>query len=73
MPPATRPCALTGLDLVEARARMTAMWASLGAGKSTTTFSYGLALLGPEESAEQLVARADGGLYRDRLERSRSG
>ena len=73
MPPATSPCPLTGLGLVYATARMKTVQAALGTAKSTTTLSYGLALLGPEESAEQLVARAGGAHYRDRLERSRSG
>jgi diguanylate cyclase (GGDEF)-like protein len=59
-------CALTGVTMAEASARLGLVNASLAAAPEHGSVTVGLAQLRAADSADDLVARADAGLYRER-------
>jgi diguanylate cyclase (GGDEF)-like protein len=56
-------CALTGLDLAAAEQRMAAVHRALQTTPEHSEITVGLAVLAVEDSADDLVARADAALY----------
>ena len=59
-------CALSGISLLDASARLGRANAALGAQPLPGSFSVGLAERQPEETLDGVIARADAALYRQR-------
>jgi diguanylate cyclase (GGDEF)-like protein len=60
-------CAISGLNIVDARKRLALVNAALAEAPAHGSVTVGLAELRPDDSADDLVARADAALYRERL------
>ena len=61
-------CAISGLDLAGAQERLALVNETLAETTEQGSVTVGLTELGPDDSPEELVARADAALYRQRLE-----
>jgi diguanylate cyclase (GGDEF)-like protein len=59
-------CGLAGLGLAGASERMQLVHAAFAESSEIGSITVGLAELGPEESLESLIGRADSALYRQR-------
>jgi diguanylate cyclase (GGDEF)-like protein len=66
-------CAISGLDLGDAQKRLALVSAALAETTEQGSVTMGLAELQPDDSPEELVARADAALYRRRLEQRGTG
>jgi diguanylate cyclase (GGDEF)-like protein len=66
-------CALPGLDITEATARLVMVRAELATAPEPVLVSYGVAELQPDDSIDTLIARADAALYEERRGRTRAG
>lgn len=66
-------CAISGLNLGNAKKRLALVNDSLAETTEQGSVTVGLAELQPDDSPEELVARADAALYRQRLEQRRTG
>jgi diguanylate cyclase (GGDEF)-like protein len=62
-------CAVSGLSMADARKRLAEVNAALAAVPDHGSVTVGLAELQPDDSPEDLVARADAALYRERQQR----
>ncbi|MEA2124111.1 MAG: hypothetical protein QOI80_893 [Solirubrobacteraceae bacterium] len=59
-------CVISDLNSDTAALRLARANDELAAGPAPTSFTFGLAEMRPTETAEELVARADAALYRER-------
>jgi len=59
-------CAISGLELADAMKRLTEVNRTLAEGPGRGSVTFGMAALQPEDSTEDLLARADAALYRQR-------
>ena len=66
-------CALSGLNMADATKRLAFVNASLAEANEHGSVTVGLAELRPGDSPEDLVARADAALYRQRRQQRRNG
>ena len=66
-------CALSGLNMADATKRLAFVNASLAEANEHGSVTVGLAELRPGDSPEDLVARADAALYRQRRQQRRTG
>lgn len=62
-------CGFSSVDVAEAAKRLTRVNAALAQAPERGSVTAGVAELRPHDSAEELVARADGALYRERRTR----
>jgi diguanylate cyclase (GGDEF)-like protein len=62
-------CALSGLDMADATERLALVNATLADGREHGSVTVGLAEMEPGDTPDDLVARADGALYRERQQR----
>ncbi|MDP9243704.1 MAG: GGDEF domain-containing protein [Chloroflexota bacterium] len=65
-------CAISGLNMAAATKRLALVIAALAEASEHGSVSVGLAELQPDDSAEDLVARADAALYRQRQQERRA-
>ena len=61
-------CAISGLDLAGAQERLAHVNEALARTSEQGSVTVGLTVLQPDDSPEEIVARADAALYRQRLE-----
>lgn len=61
-------CAISGMDLAGASERLAAVNGALAETTEQGSVTVGLTELEPDDTPEELVARADAALYRQRLE-----
>jgi len=66
-------CTISGLTLADVAKRLSLINAALAEAPEKASVSVGLAELEPEDSPEDLVARADTALYRERQRRRHAG